>query len=175
MTASVTGAGLVIAFYALLANMSDRIFERRIQRLEEKRQEFKNTVQDTQNLNISNLESTRAHARRLTSLTDEIEERGSFPSFLGPLVGFDFILFIITAFLAFYWLGIYEVDRTVPLGNLVIFVFIGSLASLGISGVFGITEVYQTIRYRFEELKKQKEHAKEEIREAVKGPVQHPT
>ena len=41
MTASITGAGLVIAFYALIARMSDRIFENRFNNLVDLRKELK--------------------------------------------------------------------------------------------------------------------------------------
>lgn len=172
MTASVTGAGLVIAFYALLAAMSDRIFERRVQKLHEKHEEVKSIQSESHAFESSNFGAT---SKRMSSLNDEIEEIQSFPKYLGPFITADFLLFILSASFAFYWLVTSGADRTVLWGNLVVFAFIGSLALLVLSGVSGITEVYKTIHDRFEELKKQKEHAQAEIREAIKGPVPHPT
>lgn len=175
MTASVTGAGLVIAFYALLATMSERIFERRIRKLE-KKQEMTRELKDARAIDIPDRDiaymgKKRPHVEQLTSLADEYDEFESFPRYLGPLVGFDFALFITTSFVAFYWLAS---DRPFQLGNLVGILFMFSIIVLGVYGVSGIAEVYATMRDSFEELKKQ-EKAVQALREAVKGPVEPPT
>jgi hypothetical protein len=137
MAASVTGAGLIIAFYALLAGMSDKIIERRVRRLNEKLEEAKGFQTKPHAFDNSDLGKT---TKRLNSLKDEIDQIKGLPKFLGPFVYADFLLFVFSAAFAFSWLGTGESGRTEILGGLVFAFFVLSLALLLFTGLSGITE-----------------------------------
>jgi hypothetical protein len=93
MAASVTGAGLVIAFYALIARMSDRIFSNRLNLLNEPREEIKEITGNLESFNEENLDKT---TKRLEELGKQINSMKTYPRYLGPGVLLDFTFFIFT-------------------------------------------------------------------------------
>jgi len=172
MTASVTGAGLVIAFYAFVASMSDKIFQRRVEKLQEKRDEIKKIREDSDNFNSANLKQT---SEKLKTLSEAINEVNNFPSYLGYLVLADFILFSMSAILAFSWLSNEAEIRPYTTWMILFFFFSASIVVFIFVGLAGIVEVYGTIKDRFEKLKKDKEDAQKDAQKSmnisvVRGP-----
>jgi len=169
MTASVTGAGLVIAYYAFVASMSSEIFQRRADRLQQKHDEIRKIREDTRAFETANLEKT---TKKLKDLSDAVNETSTFPSYLGYFVFMDFLLFILSAVLAFNWL---VTDPALRIDNQWLTVeaaFLASIIVLIVVGGSGIYEVYGTMKDRFEKLKQRKADAQRDA--ASLGPVPPP-
>lgn len=166
MTASVTGAGLVIAFYALIARMSDSIFSRRFELLEEKNQEVERIRRNPASFKEDNLEKTSSHLKELSKEIDSIK---TFPRYLGIGVGLTFGLFITTSLFCAEWLRLYT-EPSNPTQNdwILVILFMATVALFGIVGVAGIIDVRDTLKVQFENLAKKKAEIKEEIRYAPK-------
>ena len=168
MTASVTGAGLVIAYYAFVASMANRIFQRRAEKLEQKHEEIRKIREDTQAFETANLDKT---TKKLKTLSDSVSEISTFPSYLGIFVFLDFFLFSVSATFAFSWLSTDIAQRTDSQWYPVAGFFLAAIALLIFVGGSGIVEVYSTMQDRFEKLKQRKKDAQ---RDASLGPVPPP-
>ena len=158
LKASVTGAGLVIAFYALIAHMADKIFERKHELLEEKRIEIEQVwvsrVRGRGELDDENLKST---TRRLDELFQEIGSIKTFPTYLGPLVIIDFVFFLVTTLLSLQWLVLSPEIRANFADSVIPLFFLVSVVLFLIVGVWGIGDVMIVMKDRFRRLMKQKE------------------
>jgi hypothetical protein len=161
MTASITGAGLVIAFYALLARMSDRIFAVRFEQLDERRRKVKQISNNPDSFNEENLKKTTS---QLEDLEKEIHSMKAFPKYLGVGVMLNFLFFLFTAIISFLYVtgSVRSAGSDTP----IIILFIVSLVVFFGVGIYGIFDVNEAISGNFEKLKKQKEEIKEEITNA---------
>jgi hypothetical protein len=163
LAASISGAGLVIAFYALIAHMSDKIFEIRFESLDRKNKEVEHIANDPDSFKGENLRPTTG---RLTELSQEIDSIKTFPRYLGPVVAINFCSFLLTAFLSVNWLSSSLENRatindwTIPLP------FLFSVGLFGVVGVLGIIDAMSAMKDRFEKLSEKKEEVKEEIKNA---------
>jgi hypothetical protein len=165
MTASVTGAGLIIAYYAFVASMSSEIFQRRADKLEKKHDEIRKIREDTQAFETETLDKT---TKKLKDLSDEVNVTNTFPSYLGFSIFLDFVLFVVSAVLALNWLATDITVRGDSQWFLLEGVFLASMVILFFVGCSGIYEVYGVMKDRFEKLKKGKEDAQ---RDASLGPA----
>lgn len=164
LTASITGAGLVIAFYALIAHMSDRMFENRFELLDEKNREVEQIVGNVESFNRENLKLT---TKRLEELGQEIDSMRTFPRYLGSVVAIDFGIFLFAAILSLTWLWSSPESRAQMNDWMILLIFLISVGLFAFVGIYGITDVMSTMKYHFTKLSKKKEKVKEEIR---KGP-----
>jgi hypothetical protein len=153
MTASITGAGLVIAYYAFVAAMADRIFQRRADKLEERHKKILEIRKIDEAFEPANLEKT---TKAFQALTEDVKEIGSVPSYLGYAVFVDFALFSFSALAALNWLSVDAPLRNNNQWLLVGLLFLAAIAVLMFVGGSGIVEVYRTMQDRFEKLKQQK-------------------
>jgi flagellar biosynthesis protein FlhB len=160
MTASITGAGLVIAFYALLARMSDKMFAIRFEQLDERRREIKQISSNPDSFNEKNLKKTTS---RLDDLEKEVHSMKSFPKYLGLGVILSFMLFLFTSIISFiYVTGNHFAGNDSP----VMALFIVSIILFFGVGFYSIFDVNAAISGNFQKLKKQKEEIKQEITNA---------
>jgi hypothetical protein len=164
LTASITGAGLVIAFYALIAHMSDEMFENRFEQLEEKNREVEQIVGNRESFNREKLKLT---TKRLEELSQEIDSIRTFPRYLGHAVAIDFAIFLFTAFLSLFWLWSSPESRVNMNDWMIPLLFLISVGLFAFVGYLGITDVMGTMKYDFVKLSKKKEKVKEDIK---KGP-----
>ena len=165
LTSSVTGAGLVIAFYALIAKMSDNIFECRFELLDEKKREFQRIRNNPNSFTIENFKSSSS---RLKELIDEIDSFRTYPRYLKNGIAFTFALFIVAAFTAFVYLYIYT-NVTETLSYLLIGIYLVSIFAFFVIGIYGLYDVNETMTLQFRRLAKKKTELKEEIRQAPKA------
>jgi hypothetical protein len=166
MTASITGAGLVIAFYALIARMSDSIFSGRFELLEEKTQEIERIRSNPASFKDDNLQKTSS---RLKELGKEIDSIKTFPRYLGIGVGINFGLFITTSLICANWLFMYTQPNNPTQNDWVIVVlFMFTIGFFGVVGAAGIADVRYTLKTQFKNLAKKKKEIKEEIKYAPK-------
>jgi hypothetical protein len=157
MTASITGAGLVITFYALLARMSDRIFAVRFEQLDERRREVKQISSNPDSFNEKNLKKTTS---QLEDLEKEIHYMKAFPKYLGIGVMLNFLLFLLTAFSSFLYITGTGSDTPI-----IILFILSTFLFLGV-GIYGIFDVNDAISEDFKKMKKEKEEIKQEITNA---------
>lgn len=160
MTASITGAGLVIAFYALLARMSDRIFEKRFDDLENLRKDIKQ-ITNTPDAFKKNFEKTTSS---LNAIKKEMKAIKTFPKYLGWGVGIDFVLFTFTAIISYVWL-IFDTRSEV----LILVPFTIALFLFLAVGIIGIYDVAVTMSGYFEKFKNEKEAFEKNITSVQEG------
>jgi hypothetical protein len=159
LEASITGTGLLIAIYALITPISDKIFQKRVELLRKKREQFDKIKSEI------TPESSDKDIEQLRILAKEIKGIKTFPMYLGPLVLLDLTMFLLTTLSAFVWLispsGIPEYFPE--------FFFIISLFGFLTVGILAIADVYDSMKDQFEQLKKEKEKAEKlKIQEDVK-------
>jgi len=157
---------LVIAFYALIARMSDSIFSCRFELLEEKNQEVEQIRSNPASFKGDNLEKTSS---RLKELSKEIDSIKTFPRYLGVGVGITFALFLLTSLICAEWLRL-STQQNNPTQNdwIIVVLFIITVGLFGLVGAAGIADVRDTLKVQFKNLAKKKAEIKEEIMYAPK-------
>lgn len=161
LEASITGAGLIVAIYALITPISSKIFEKRFELLKEKRTDFDKLKKEITS------ESSKKDLKQLRTLASEIQKIRTFPKYLGFGVLAVFMLYILTVATAFNWFvypNLYRDDTSeFILRNLFLVSTIGFLAV----GGYAIIDVYRAMRQEFEQMKKQKDEVKNKIQEMI--------
>lgn len=153
LTASIAGAGLVIAVYALIVPISSKIFERRLDVLKRRLKQFDDVKTQT------TPEEVAKDTKTLKTLAGEIKELKAFPRYLGPLVFMDFVLFSITALYSLFWfLGTSEDIQA----YVIVAFFTISILLFAAVGMGAIIDVYGSMKREFEQLRKEKEKAEED-------------
>jgi uncharacterized membrane protein (DUF106 family) len=97
LEASLTGAGLILAIYALISSILDKIIDVRKELIAEKKEQFDNFAEKIKT------ERSDANMKQLNKLNDALKELISFPNFLGVGVVLVFMLYLFVSFLAFQW------------------------------------------------------------------------
>ena len=151
LQASITGAGLVLAVYALIIPLSRRFFSFRAEEIHEEVEELKERVRET---------DTRISADELSELkamVESIEERQGFPAYLSSVAGATFFLYLASTLMCVWWILEWNkptFDRWLP------YAFgIATLLFLLI-GIASIKDISQTMKREFEELKEKVEETK---------------
>jgi hypothetical protein len=153
LTASITGAGLVLAIYALVTPISERIFRERVRKLDLLLAKF-----ETEKSKIT-ADASNKDFKNLKSMGDEIKQYKIFPRYLSLGILATFTLFIMEALLDWGWF-VQPMNReggNVLMGlffmiAIVVFLLVGSIT---------IIEISSTMRKEFEEIKKKQKEAKE--------------
>jgi hypothetical protein len=160
LTASITGAGLLIAIYALITPISNKIFRDRVESHRKLKQEF-----DKMKGKISS-ESSDKEFKRLQTLASEIKQIEMFPKYLGIGVVLVFFGYISTAIFALTWLvsppreSVSELPITIG--------FFSSTFGFFIVGLYSIYDVYRAMKREYEQMKKEKEEIEKSSKELAK-------
>lgn len=85
LTASITGAGLIIAIYALITPISGKIFQDKVESHRKLKEEFDKTKGKI------SPDSSAKEFKRLQELASEIKQLEMFPQYLGLGVGLVFL------------------------------------------------------------------------------------
>ena len=157
LTASITGAGLIIAIYALITPLARRIFEYRLQLHHKKKKQFDKMREEI------NEESSDKDFKRLKTLAAEIKEIRIFPKYLGIGVLYVFSSYIFTAFFAMLWLQNPRQDWMIEL--MIVGGFLLSTLGFWFVGVFAIADVIKAMKGEFQQIKKQKEEVEKTSRD----------
>lgn len=166
LTSSVTGAGLVIAFYALIAKMSDSIFKCRFEILEEKEQEFQRIRTNPESFTMENCKSSSS---RMKGLIDEIDSFRSYPQYLTKGVAITFGLFVSCIFVSVLWLMDANLGHQNYYADLVLLgIYLSAVFVFFVMGIYGLDDVNKTMIMQFNSLSKKKTELKEEIKQAPK-------
>jgi uncharacterized protein (DUF2225 family) len=155
---SVTGAGLVLAVYALVTPISEKIFTKRADKLRHLLDDFEKEkskiTADTPNRDFKHLKELR----------DNIEEIKIFPRYLSYGILATFFTFVISAITDIAWLS--NKSNQVPENDLYIIIslFIAIFLFFAI-GILTIGEIFDTMRREFEDIKKKQKEIKETTNE----------
>ena len=152
LTASITGAGLIIAIYALMTPISSKLFQNRVELLRKRKKQFDNMKEKIDS------ESSLEDIKQLKTLAAEMQGIRTFPKYLGFGVMVVFVFYLVTAMLTLMWMG-FDLYRTLSFEMYVISTFAVSIFSFCLVGSYAIVDVYLTMKREFEELKKQIEEA----------------
>jgi hypothetical protein len=151
LTASITGAGLVLAVYALIIPLSRKYFSYRAEEIYEEIGELKDRIKETDS-RISSEE-----LGELKGMVESIEERQAIPAYMGLGAGLTFFGYIIATFLSFFWL----IDYNKPaMESWLPFTFFISTLFFLLLGVYSIKDINKTMKKEYEDLKQKVEEAK---------------
>jgi hypothetical protein len=145
LQASITGAGLVLAVYALIVPLSRRFFSYRADEVLNDLEKLKEKASQT-DTSIS-----QDDLKDMRDTLDRIEGRKDFPTYLGVGAGFVFFLYILSAFMSIWW--VLNWNRAIMESLPLVFGFATFLFLL--MGLFSIKDISQTMKKEFGDLKKQ--------------------
>lgn len=153
LTASITGAGLVLAIYALIIPITRRFFSYRAKDLHEQLQELKEKIHETDTC------VSQDDLAEMKTTLENIGERQSVPSYLGFGAGLTFFGYMVATLLSFLWL--IEYNQSTVASYLPFTFFISTIFFL-LLGLFSIKDISGTMKREFEDLKQKVEDAKKE-------------
>lgn len=139
--ASLSGAGLVLAIYALITPISGKMFERRASELVENIKLMKS------NLDKIDVATSTEALERIEKSISEIKEKVKLPSYLGIGVGISFVGFILSCLMSVWWYLGWEfstMDAWLP------FVFGGSIIMFGFVGYETVKEIYEILKLEYQ-------------------------
>lgn len=143
---SITGAGLIMAIYALITPVARSMFRERVELRKKKKEEF-----DKIKRKISSNSSDKDF-KRLETLASEIKKIKAFPRYLGIGVSFVFSFFTVTAIVSVFWLLFPEV---VAYEITIILFFFLAIGGFFLVGIYALSDVFLTIKREFDSAKKE--------------------
>lgn len=157
---SITGAGLVLAVYALVTPLSEKIFARRAEQLEHLLKDF-----EKEKSRITP-DAANKDFKHLLQLRDNIGEIKIFPRYLSYGILTSFGVFIFSALADFAWLA--NTKNQVPENDLYIIIpFLIAIFLFFAIGVLTIGEIFRTMKKEFEDIKKKQKEIKETTNEGL--------
>lgn len=168
LTASITGAGLVIAFYALITPISSKIFKERVELQRKMKEYFEKRKKEI------SFESSDKDFKQLKKLASEIKQTGTLPTYLGLGVLLVFSGYIFSAIFSLLWLTSVPQAREAFPEFIITMGFAMSTAGFFTLGFPAIADVHHAMKSEFEQMKKQREEVEkmtkelEEIRKTLK-------
>lgn len=155
---SITGAGLVLAVYALVTPISEKIFTKRTDKLKHLLEDFENER------NKITADAPSKDFKHLEELRNSIEQIRIFPRYLSYGILASFVAFMISAMVDFLWLS--NKNNQVPENDLYtsLPLFIAILLFF-VVGMLTIGEIFDTMRKEFENIKKRQKEIKETTNE----------
>jgi hypothetical protein len=137
LQASVAGAGLVLAVFALILPTTRRIFEERSKKLLSSLNEFKNKAKELQT------GSKKEEIQYLSTLMNEIKGVHNFPKYMSIGMLISFLGYVLSALISLIWLvGSYReiIDSVLPI------VFSGTTIAFLVVGVISIKDAYSSLK-----------------------------
>ena len=150
LTASIAGAGLIVAIYALISPISTKIFRERVELLRKRKRQF-----DQMKEKISP-ESSDKEFKVLKTLATKIKDIKSFPKYLGIGVFLVFLGYIFTALLALNELSVTS-PQNVLMENVLFLSFYISTIGFMVVGFYAIFDVAGALIKEFQRLKEETE------------------
>jgi hypothetical protein len=154
LEASITGAGLVLAIYALITPISKKLFSERADQLNTFLCEFE---EGKKKLTDS---SSNKDYDDLKSLLNKIKNVRTFPMYMGIGIIVTFTLFVVSAILDWMWL-ISDTYWYFVFEGAINLLFIASMVSFLVMGLAVTTEISDIMKKDYEEIKKKQKEAKE--------------
>lgn len=153
LQASITGAGLVLAVYALIIPLTRKFFSYRIEAMYTEIGEVRRKVGkgDFSEADFSPSDFSTIDLDALRKNLDRIEQQGTIPTYLSWGAGVIFFGYMASTLLSYGWLVNWEkltVDFWLPIA------FVASTSLFLLMGLYVIKDINQTMKKEFEELKK---------------------
>jgi uncharacterized membrane protein (DUF485 family) len=143
----VTGAGLVLAIYALIIPLSRKMFSRRARDLHDDIQKFKDKCENL-------TPQATKQLKQLQDLADSIKETRRFPRYLTIGVLLVFMLYIALALFGSF--ALFNPINNTPQSDFIIAIlFILATVSFMFLGGLTIGDISWTMKKEYEEIKKQ--------------------
>jgi uncharacterized membrane protein (DUF106 family) len=152
LEASITGAGLVLAVYALITPISQKIFQKRANKLETLLKEFE------KERNKITADAPEKDFNRLTKLRDEIKKTRVLPRYLGFGIALTFGLFMLSVLYDTLW---FNGTPSSFSDGFVFVVFLFAVFTFLSVGIITISEISSMMTDEFEDIKKRQKEAKE--------------
>ena len=150
MEASMVGAGLILAMYALIVPIARRIFETMVTDYNCKVKEFEELK------NKISTDSKTEELKKLKSLIKEMKDLRGFPDYLGKFAVFTFIVYIAQIIIDLVWLV--SISPSAALGFSSWVLFAVATVFFFLVGGSAIGTIYSIMKKEFDEItKKQKE------------------
>jgi hypothetical protein len=156
MVASITGAGLILAIYTLFTPMSHRIFEERVERLDVWIKKFEDLRTKL------TADSTDKQLNQLKLYKKRINETKGIPWYFGAGVILSFMALMASALFSGLWLSNTAVRTDNNEAAMVGFLLTGFVIFTFVS-LFIVTEVYETMKKDFDEIKQKRKDALEKV------------
>ena len=160
LTASITGAGLIVAIYALISPITSKIFEKRIEMLRKKKEQFESMKQKL------SAESSNKVFKQLETLATEIKDIRGFPTYLGAGVLAVFFGYFVASLTALAMLASPATQGDAR-ESILLLAFTLSTCGFAIVGFYAIADVYSTMRKEFEQLSREQEDGIKESRRKI--------
>lgn len=163
LQASITGAGLVLAVYALIIPIASKLFKSRAETLTELKEEI---TRISKRIDTKDTKATRNSIARLAEISEEMSSKIPFPTYLSWGIFLTFLGYIASTLMCIQWLvnpnaPISEhIDRSLPT------VFVLSTIIFLVVGTASIKDIYSVMKREFEETKKEIEETKSKVEEA---------
>ena len=156
LEASITGAGLVLAVYALLTPLSSRIFERRAKLLGDKIKEFEATK------NKLSPESPSKEIKKLKDLQDVIKQFKIMPVYYKmEYILLPFMLYLTSVFISLFYLENFNGKPSAFNDTALLYVFYTANVTFLTLGFVAIVGVYSVMKEEFETVKEKQKEVKE--------------
>jgi uncharacterized membrane protein (DUF485 family) len=162
LEASLTGAGLILAIYALITSILDKIIKVRKELVAKKKEQFDSFAEKVKT------ERSDANMKQLNKLNDALKNLIPFPKYFGVGVILVFMLYLFVSFFAFQWFTQPIGSKSVVTEDSMAVCFLVATAGFLLVGVYTITEVARTMRHEWKELEEEKEKAGKSTSEELK-------
>ena len=158
MEASITGAGLILAMYALIVPMAHRIFEDNVKDLNSKI----NQSEELRNKITPESKDKDKNQKQLDNLLKEIRDMKKFPRYLGVGVMITFLLYFVSLVYDSYWFT----GWGSALNSYVTFwfIFIMATTSFFAVGISAILAIFDSMKKEFDEITAKQKVAEHYIR-----------
>lgn len=154
LASSITGAGLVLAVYALITPLSEKIFKERARKLECLLEDF-----EKEKAKIT-AQSSNKDFKRFNKLKEEIKQMSIFPRYLSYGILLTFLLFMLSVISDAGWLANIA-NRVSENDYFITFPFALAISSFFGIGIYAIFDIFYTMKKEFEDIKKKQKEAKE--------------
>lgn len=160
LVASVTGEGLVLAVYALITSISDKIIDTRRELIAENTKKFNQAMEDYKT------SKTDANLKLVNKSHNRLKNLYSFPSIFSYGMMFTFAFYIISSTLCFIWFATQEYSAlfSLPLSasqqnvteiSAMAFFYLATGTFFGV-GSFTIVEVATVLKRKWKVLEEEK-------------------
>jgi uncharacterized coiled-coil protein SlyX len=151
LQASLAGAGLVIAVYALVIPLLNKLFTERAETLTKLTKELREI---SKKMDITDSKAIEEKVEKLSRIGTEISGKISYPSYLSLGFSLTFIGYIISTLMCLQILVNPSAPISVPLDGFLVPLFGASTIGFGIVGGFSIKDTYSVLKKEFDETKK---------------------
>ncbi|MEM3907070.1 MAG: hypothetical protein QXZ17_09465 [Nitrososphaerota archaeon] len=152
LQSSITGAGLVLAVYALLTPILRTLFEKRAKELKDSIEAYRKKSETI------STETKEREIREIRRLLSKIEEKRKLPGYMNLGIMLSFLMYVLSVFLSLWSLF----DSNIISSTILLFIM-ATLIFL-FTGVGALVDIYSAFREEYKSLKEEIDKRKSEAR-----------